>query len=116
MSNPHLPRSVALTASWRLTSLVALLLLVVASESAAAAGLHSIRRTAAATAVRLPQIPDVVHPPTVTGIQETAEEDDPEQRPGLFQGDIAIDPVSHRLWKVGLRYVRASEVSWHWEM
>lgn len=55
--------------------------------------------------VRLPEVPAVLHPPTPTGIQMTANEDDPEQRPGLFQGDIAIDPVSHSLWKVGLRWV-----------
>lgn len=48
-------------------------------------------------------VPDVLHPPTPDGIQSRDDFEDPEQRPGLFQGDIAIDPVSHQLWKVGLR-------------
>lgn len=52
----------------------------------------------------LPHVPDVLHPATPTGIDETAQSsDDPEQRPGLYQGDIAIDRFSHGLWKVGLR-------------
>lgn len=71
-----------------------------------AAGAHNRHGASVASNVRLPHIPDMVYPPTVTGIQQTSEDDDPEQRPGLFQGDIAIDPVSHGLWKVGLRYVR----------
>lgn len=55
--------------------------------------------------IRAPAVPNVLKPPTPSGgIQPTTEDDDAELRPGLFQGDIAIDSVSHGLWKVGLRY------------
>lgn len=58
----------------------------------------------ATSMVVLPMVPDVLHPATPTGIDETAHEsDDPELRPGLYQGDIAIDRFSHGLWKVGIR-------------
>lgn len=58
----------------------------------------------AMAAVVLPTVPDVLHPATPTGIDESAHEsDDPELRPGLYQGDIAIDRFSHGLWKVGIR-------------
>lgn len=68
-----------------------------------------ISATRASATFRVPLVvPDVLHPPTPNGIQSIgADTEDPEQRPGLFQGDIAIDPVSHSLWKVGLRKANA---------
>lgn len=55
--------------------------------------------------VVLPSVPNFLHPATPNGIDDIAHQefDDPEMRPGLYQGDIAIDRFSHGLWKVGLR-------------
>lgn len=56
-----------------------------------------------------PHVPDILNPPTPDGSiasptdGEEAIVDDPEQSPGLFQGDIAIDKMSHSYWKVGLK-------------
>lgn len=57
----------------------------------------------------LPHVPDVLHPPTPDGngphTSEVNDDDetDPEELPGLFQGDIALDKVGHNYWKVGLK-------------
>lgn len=60
-----------------------------------------------------PHVPDILNPPTPDGGGSTASvdnvdddaSDDPEQSPGLFQGDIAIDKMGHSYWKVGLKWV-----------
>lgn len=59
-----------------------------------------------------PHVPDILNPPTPDGGGSSASvdnaddpSDDPEQSPGLFQGDIAIDKMGHSYWKVGLKCV-----------
>lgn len=46
-----------------------------------------------------PLIPDSVNLPSNTILTEI----DPEQTPGLFQGDMAMDNAMHKHWRVGLR-------------
>lgn len=56
-----------------------------------------------------PHVPDVQNPPTPDGngphiIDENDDDEtDPEELPGLFQGDIALDKIGHGYWKVGLK-------------
>lgn len=40
------------------------------------------------------------------------DEDDPEVRPGLFQGDIALDLQMYKLWRVGLNWNAFPERMW----
>ncbi|CAI6354099.1 unnamed protein product [Macrosiphum euphorbiae] len=72
----------------------------------------------------LPSVPDVLHPPVpssqagynirgddVDGLQ--SEEDiDPEVRPGLFQGDMAMNNEIFDYWRVGLRWDIFPEKLW----
>ncbi|XP_065200288.1 hatching enzyme 1.2-like [Planococcus citri] len=68
----------------------------------------------------LPIIPDVVHPPIPVGFNldedaeelQDLEEYDPEVRPGLFQGDMALNNEIYNYWRVGLRWDVFPEKLW----
>lgn len=56
----------------------------------------------------LPTVPDYLHPPIPDAVNLTTNhqlnEIDPELTPGLFQGDMAMDNLMHKNWRIGLRY------------
>lgn len=43
---------------------------------------------------------------------DTKKDDDPEVRPGLFQGDIALDLQMYKYWRVGLNWNAFPERMW----
>ncbi|KAK5642145.1 hypothetical protein RI129_008312 [Pyrocoelia pectoralis] len=66
----------------------------------------------------IPQVPDVVHPPIPEDANLDAayntliEDQDPEVRPGLFQGDIALNNDVYNYWRIGLRWDVFPEKLW----
>ncbi|XP_077297361.1 hatching enzyme 1.2 [Arctopsyche grandis] len=68
----------------------------------------------------LPKVPSVVHPSvptnskldseTVQQLQDSSQ--DPEVRPGLFQGDMALNDEIYNHWRVGLRWDVFPEKLW----
>ncbi|XP_067000730.2 hatching enzyme 1.2 [Anabrus simplex] len=80
--------------------------------------LLSITMLQEGTTRRLPEVPSVVYPPvpdegrleTLGVLQDT--DHDPEVRPGLFQGDMAIDNEAYQYWRVGLRWDVFPERLW----
>ncbi|KAK7602081.1 hypothetical protein V9T40_009522 [Parthenolecanium corni] len=69
----------------------------------------------------LPAIPDIVQPPIPStfesafgenGDQLSETEQDPEVKPGLFQGDMALNNEIYNYWRVGLRWDVFPEKLW----
>ncbi|XP_050527087.1 hatching enzyme 1.2-like [Daktulosphaira vitifoliae] len=70
---------------------------------------------------KLPNVPDIVHPPIPSETEistddleafESAEDFDPEVKPGLFQGDMALNNEIFDYWRVGLRWDIFPEKLW----
>ncbi|XP_018332160.1 high choriolytic enzyme 1-like [Agrilus planipennis] len=59
--------------------------------------------------VVLPHVPDIMHPPIPEDADIDADlidqlhDQDPEVRPGLFQGDMAMENDIYKYWRIGLR-------------
>ncbi|KAF5304042.1 hypothetical protein FQA39_LY01827 [Lamprigera yunnana] len=66
----------------------------------------------------LPLVPDVLHPPIPDDAnlddttKEMIEDQDPEVRPGLFQGDMAMNNDVYKYWRIGLRWDIFPEKLW----
>lgn len=82
----------------------------------------------------LPKVPDVLHPPVPDEGKITfyfistnknlflaqldandnylIEDQDPEVKPGLFQGDMAMDNEIYNYWRIGLRWEIFPEKLW----
>ncbi|XP_069692116.1 hatching enzyme 1.2-like isoform X2 [Periplaneta americana] len=69
---------------------------------------------------QLPYVPDVVFPPVPEDARLSAEQlrllqetdQDPEVRPGLFQGDMALTNEMYDFWRVGIRWDVLPERMW----
>ncbi|GLV41859.1 uncharacterized protein CBL_13591 [Carabus blaptoides fortunei] len=71
--------------------------------------------------IALPVIPDILYPPVpdeakynLASVLNLADDldIDPEVRPGLFQGDIAMDNDIYQYWRVGLKWDVFPEKLW----
>ncbi|XP_063215838.1 hatching enzyme 1.2-like isoform X2 [Bacillus rossius redtenbacheri] len=68
----------------------------------------------------LPDVPSAVYPPVPDQVRLSLDdirflqenEEDPEVRPGLFQGDMALTSELYNYWRVGLRWDVMPERMW----